>query len=357
MTAVAPPAAVPMVDRDAQPRSDLPEFAVVIPCHCEQETLERLFERVSAALDKLPGRSEIVIVDDGSTDATASRAAELAVGVPHDVTVVRLARNFGQHPAVFAGLAVTRATRVVVTMDGDLQYPPERIPDMVRLVSPSCPVVSTVRQQGGRQVGRSLATRIIASWLGRRTGRPLLDYGSMFRAYDRQVVDAMLTLRERFRYVPAVAPSLGFAVHEIPVELEPRAAGRSRYRFASLANLLLDLVTSYSVSPLRLLAALGAASSFAGFLAAGVFFVYRIAVGGGASGTVGAFAMLFFLSSVQLLLLALLGEYVGRILVEVKDRPYFVVAETRGPTQLPNNHAHPAPDAYKTQIGAEHASD
>ncbi|MBA3353150.1 MAG: glycosyltransferase, partial [Blastocatellia bacterium] len=159
------------------------------------------------------------------------------------------------------------------------------------------------------------------------TGQQLVDYGSMFRAYDRIVIDQMLQFTEQHRFIPALVSWLGFRVKEIPVTHQPRAEGGSRYRIRPLIEMFLDLITSYSVSPLRVLSLAGFVGAMLGFLATAAFVVYRVIEGSGVSGTVSAFALVFLLLALQLLVVASLGEYVGRIYVETKGRPYFVVGK------------------------------
>lgn len=303
------------------------ELSLVIPLYRDEDALEPIFERCGAVLDA-HGPGELVLVDDGGLDATTPRAAALAEGYRHPVTIVRLARNFGQHPAVFAGLAHARGN-VVVTLDSDLQYPPEEIPRLLEGLDAEHPVVSGVRASRRDPLVRKLITRTLTAWLNRRTGTRLRDFGSMFRAYDRRTVDLMLQFTERHRYVPAVVAWLGVPIREVDVRHDARGEAGSRYRLSTLADLFLDLITGYAVSPLRALTLFGLGGALLGLAATVGFAVYRVVEGSGVSGTVSAFALLFGLAAIQLLILASLGEYVGRIYTESKGRPYYVVAELR----------------------------
>jgi undecaprenyl-phosphate 4-deoxy-4-formamido-L-arabinose transferase len=303
-----------------------PSVSVVVPCYRDEDNLAPLLERLEPVMAGLDGPAELVLVDDGSPDRTGLRAIELGSTFPHPVSVVRLARNFGQHPAVFAGLAYARGD-VVVTMDSDMQYPPEDIPALLAAVSDEFPVASGYRQQRRDPIGRRIITRTLSWWLARQTGTRLLDFGSMFRAYDRRVVEQMLLFTERHRYVPALVAWLGVQVKEIPVAHAARGEQGSRYRLGALVDMFLDLVTGYAVFPLRLLTGLGLAASLLGFVGAMSFLVYRIVAGGGGAGTVSAFALVFFLLGTLLLIVAMLGEYVGRIYTEAKARPYYIVGD------------------------------
>lgn len=300
--------------------------SIVIPCYRDAAGLDELFRRVGAAMDDLDGDAELVLIDDGSPDATARRAVDLAREFRHRTVVIRLARNFGQHPAVFAGLAHAQGD-VMVTLDSDLQYPPEQIAELLAGLDDEHPVVSGARDQRHDPRARRLITRFLSWWLGRRTGVHLRDVGSMFRAYDRAVVEQLLQFTEQRRFVPALVAWLGVGVREIPARHEGRGEAGSRYRLGALVEMFLDLVTGYSISPLRLVAALGLVGSLLGFAGTAAFLVYRFAIGAGVSGLVSAFALIFGLLAIQLLLTALLSEYVGRIYVETRSRPYYLVGE------------------------------
>lgn len=302
------------------------DVSIVVPCYRDEDNLPQLFERVGSVIDTSGWRAELVIVDDGSPDRTWRVAEELAESFTHSVLVVRLLRNFGQHAAVCAGLEQARG-RVVVTMDSDLQYPPEEIPRLVHELGPDVSVVSGYRENRRDPIVRRLITRALSWWLRRRTGMQLLDAGSMFRAYDRRTVDLLLQFREQRRFIPALVAWLGVPVREIPVAHAPRGPAGSRYRLGPLIDMLLDIVTGYAVFPLRLVLVLGLIGAGIGFAATLGFVVYRIAIGAGVARQVSAYAMLFFLLGVQLLVVALVGEYVGRVYSEVKARPYYIVRE------------------------------
>lgn len=300
-------------------------LSIVIPLYRDQEALAQIFARCGPILDAQPDGGELVLVDDGGLDLTTPRALKLAEGFRHPTTIVRLTRNFGQHPAVFAGLAHARGDRVV-TLDSDLQYPPEEIPKLLAELGPEYPVVSGYRADRRDPLVRRFISRALTRWLNAQTKTDLQDFGSMFRAYDRNTVDLMMKFTERHRYVPAVVAWLGVPIKEVPITHGPRGEAGSRYRLSGLVEMVLDLITGYSVFPIRLLTALGLVASVAGFLGTIIFIAYRIAVGGGVSGTVSAFALVFALLGVLLLVVALIGEYVGRIYSEAKARPYYVVA-------------------------------
>jgi undecaprenyl-phosphate 4-deoxy-4-formamido-L-arabinose transferase len=302
-----------------------PELSIVVPLYHDERQVPEIFQRCRSVFDAVDG-GELVLVDDGGVDGAASVARELADRYPHRVVVVRLARNFGQHPAVFAGLEQATGKRVA-TLDSDLQYPPEELPAMLAELSDEFPVVSGYRSGRRDPLPRRIVTRLLTGWLNRQTGTNLRDFGSMFRVYDRQTVQLMLQFTERHRYVPAIVAWLGVPIKEVPVEHQSRGAQGSRYRVSTLLDLFLDLITGYSVFPLRLLTGVGLVASLMGFLGTLFFAAYRLIEGSGVSGTVSAFALVFALLGAQLLITALIGEYVGRVYTEAKARPYYMVRD------------------------------
>jgi len=298
--------------------------SIVVPLYRDVANLDSLFRRLASVIAGLGQPTELVLVDDGSRDGTAERAIQLAREFPYPTLVVRLGRNFGQHPAVFAGMQHTTGD-VVVTLDSDLQYPPEEIPRLLAGLSADFPVVSGYREHRADPWPRRVITRILSSWLSRRTGSSLQDYGSMFRAYDRRVVDQLLEFSEQRRYIPGLVGWLGVPVKEIAVEHSPRSEQGSRYRSRILIDMFLDLITGYAAFPLRVVTLIGFVGALLALALTVAFFVYRIAQGDGPSGLVSAFGMLFFLVGVQLVIMGVLGEYIGRIYIEAKGRPYFLI--------------------------------
>lgn len=302
------------------------DISVVIPCYRDEAGMAQIFERLGPVLDEICEHPELVLVDDGSPDRTGDVAIQMAADFRHPTTVVRLARNFGQHAAVFAGFEHARGA-VVVTMDSDLQYRPEEIPLLLEQLSPEYSVVSGYRAARKDPFPRNLITKGLTWWLARRTGTTIKDYGSMFRAYDRKVIDQLLRFNERRRLVTALVAWLGVPVKEVAVTHEARGGAGSRYRLRTLVDMLLDLLTGYSTFPLRVVTVTALLAAGAGFVATLGLALYRVLVGSGGAGAVSAFALLFLLLTVQLVLTAIVGEYVGRVYIEVKERPHFLLRE------------------------------
>lgn len=305
---------------------DTVEVSVLIPCYRDEAGMPQLFARLEPVLDEICEHPELVLVEDGSPDRTGELAIEMAANYRHPTTVVRLARNFGQHAAVFAGFEHVRGA-VVVTMDSDLQYRPEEIPLLLEQLSADYKVVSGYRANRRDPFPRNLITKGLTWWLARRTGTKIKDFGSMFRAYDRTVVDQLLRFEERRRLVTALVAWLGVPVKEIPVTHELRGEGGSRYHLHALVDMLMDLLTGYSTFPLRMVTVTALFGAFVGFAATLGLAVYRVMVGSGGAGAVSAFALLFLLITVQLVLTAIVGEYIGRVYLEVKERPHFLVRD------------------------------
>ena len=305
--------------------SEQVEVSVVIPVFNEAPTLVDLHERLRRSLKDLGRTAEIIFVDDGSTDGSAE-LLRLLHEQDRTVRVIRFNRNYGQHAAVFAGMERARGT-VVVTLDADLQNPPEEIPKLVARVAEGADVV------GGRRVSRhdpwyrrlasALANRLTSAVVGVR----MRDYGCMLRAYHRSVVDQIVACQEISRFVPALANTFARSVVEVPVAHEPRRHGSSRYGFFRLLRLNFDLLTSFSLLPIQTVSLAGVLVAALGLGFALYLGLRRLLVGPEVEGVFTLFAILFFFIGLQILALGLIGEYVGRIYQEVRRRPRYVISE------------------------------
>jgi undecaprenyl-phosphate 4-deoxy-4-formamido-L-arabinose transferase len=322
-----PPRADAAEVRTASRRQPAPRVSIVIPVFDEEQNLHALYDRLAPVMDGIAGGVEAILVDDGSADRSLALLRDLAAQDPR-VKVIAFNRNYGQHAAVFAGLEASSG-QVVVTLDADLQNPPEDIPKLLAKTDEGFDVVG-----GWREERKDTAFRRFASRLINRMMRFILrgvdfrDYGCMLRAYSRPVVDSMKQCEERSTFIPALACQFARRVAEVPVGHADRAAGESKYSLWKLLKLQTDLVTGFTSAPLRLATYAGVLVAFvsSGF---GVFlFVRRLIRGPEAEGLFTLFAILFFLVGALFLALGLLGEYVGRIYVEVRHRPRSVVAET-----------------------------
>ena len=305
-----------------------PHLSVVIPIYNEEANIEQLWTRLSKVLkENFDERGwEVVMTDDGSRDKSLEMILEIA-RLEHRVKIVEFNRNYGQHAAIFAAFAHVTGD-VVVTMDADLQNPPEEIPNLVAKANEGFDVVGGWRQerQKNDSIFRTMPSKIVNAMTRKTTGVKLHDYGCMLRAYSREVIDAMLACKERSSFIPALANSFARRITEIPVAHAERAAGDSKYGLWRLINLQFDLLTSFSLLPLQMLSVLGVVISALGFLLFIGILIYRfINPAGTVEGVFTLFAILFFFVGCQFIAFGLLGEYIGRIYVEVRDRPRYMI--------------------------------
>jgi undecaprenyl-phosphate 4-deoxy-4-formamido-L-arabinose transferase len=302
----------------------------VVPVYNEQDNLPELVRRSLAVGRALPYAFELVLVNDGSRDDSAKIIAATAEREP-EVVGVLLNRNYGQHAAVLAGLAEARGD-VVVTLDADLQNPPEEIPKLLAAIEEGCDVVSGLRRRRKDTLFRRVASRLMNQLMLRITRVNVGDYGCMLRAYRRDIVDAVLACGDRSAYVPALANSFAGRIREIEVEHAERQAGESKYGLLKLLNLYFDLLVSATTAPLRLMSMFGVLLALAGVAFGILLLALRFYYGPdwAAQGVFTIFAVLFLFLGVQLIGMGLLGEYVGRISRDVQARPRFLVGARVG---------------------------
>jgi undecaprenyl-phosphate 4-deoxy-4-formamido-L-arabinose transferase len=302
-----------------------PEISVVIPVFNEVATLADLHQRLARTLKDTGRPWEIIFVDDGSTDRSADVLRALHAQDP-EVRVVRFNRNYGQHAAVFAGMEMARGD-VVVTLDADLQNPPEEIPTLLRRLDEGADVVGGARVNRHDPWFRRAASRAVNRATSAIVGVRMTDYGCMLRAYRRSVVDQIVACREISRFIPALANTFAASVAEVPVEHAPRRAGRSKYGLLRLLRLNMDLMTGFSLLPIQAVSLAGVLVAALGLAFALFLGFRRLLVGPEVEGVFTLFAILFFFVGLQILALGLIGEYVGRIYQEVRRRPRYVVSE------------------------------
>ena len=302
----------------------VPELTVVIPVYNEEQVLPRLFERLYPALDALGRRYEIVFVNDGSRDRSVALLRESFERRPDVTRVVLFAANFGQHRAILAGFANSRG-RYVITLDADLQNPPEEIPRLLAELDAGHDYVGTVRMQRKDVAWRRYASRLINEIRERTTRVRITDHGCMFRGYARSVVDAVNQCSEYNTFVPALAYTFAMRPVEIPIAHEDRGAGESKYSLFQLMRLNFDLMTGFSTAPMQMFSVVGIGIAILSVLFVGFLAVRRLIVGPEAEGVFTLFAIAFFLIGVALFGVGLVGEYVSRIYDEVRHRPRYIV--------------------------------
>ena len=305
--------------------------SVVIPVFNEQGNLDELIRRCLTTCDTLELPYELILIDDGSRDRSVEMITAAAEAHRGKVIGVLLNRNYGQHAAVMAGFAQARGG-FVVTLDADLQNPPEEIIHSVAKMQEGYDVVGTVRQNRQDSFLRRMPSKIVNWIVQKSTGVLMHDYGCMLRGYTREIVQAMLQCPERSTFIPVLANAFAHKVIEIPVGHSERLIGDSKYSFWKLINLQFDLLTSITTFPLRLLSVIGGVISAFGIGLGLLILILRVVWGSewAAQGVFTLFAILFVLIGAQFIGLGLLGEYIGRIYQDVRDRPRYFVRSVVG---------------------------
>ncbi len=303
-----------------------PYISVIIPVYNEQENLEALFDRLLYVLDETGKTFEIIFTNDGSHDRSGVILRELHRRRPRQVRVIDFNGNFGQHMAIMAAFEQVRG-EVVVTLDADLQNPPEEIPKLIAAIEAGHDVVGGYRKNRQDSRFRRYASRLINALRARITKIQMRDQGCMLRAYRRHIIDNITASGEASTFIPALAYSFSANPTEVEVEHAQRAAGTSKYRLYDLIRLNFDLITGFSVVPLQVFTLFGLAVSALSTLFVVYLVIRRLVVGPEAEGVFTLFAILYFLVGVAIMGLGIIGEYIGRIYQEVRRRPRFVVRE------------------------------
>ena len=307
--------------------SAAPEISLVIPVYNEEAVLAALFARLYPALDALGRSYEVIFIDDGSHDRSVALLREQYERRADVTRVVLFAANFGQHRAILAGFAHARG-RYLITLDADLQNPPEETARLVAELDAGHDYVGTIRQQRQDVAWRRWASRFINRLRERTTRIRITDQGCMFRGYARNIVDVINQCTENNTFVPALAYTFASRPTEISVRHEDRSAGVSKYSVYRLIKLNFDLMTGFSTVPMQLFSALGFGVSLLSLLFGAGLVVRRLLGRAEAAeqGVFTLFAVAFLLIGVTLFGLGLLGEYVGRIYEEVRRRPRYLIA-------------------------------
>jgi undecaprenyl-phosphate 4-deoxy-4-formamido-L-arabinose transferase len=303
-----------------------PSISVVIPVYNEEEALPILFGRLLPTMDKHGKPYEVIFVNDGSTDQSQKVLAELFEKRPDVIRVVQFAHNYGQHPAIMGGFEHSRGD-VVVTLDSDLQNPPEDIPKLLEMIDKGHDVVGGVRSNRKDAGWRRLVSKLSNKMRDRITHIKMSDHGCMLRAYHRSIVDQIVKSGDATPFITALSQSLAANPVEIPVGHEARVGGTSKYNLYRLIRYNFDLITGFSLVPLQLFTIVGMLLSTASLILVGYLTFRRLFIGPEAEGVFTLFAVLFFLISITMTGLGILGEYVGRIYKEVRHRPRYVVKQ------------------------------
>jgi undecaprenyl-phosphate 4-deoxy-4-formamido-L-arabinose transferase len=313
-------------------KKPISSFSVVIPVYNEEACLDELISRCLAACEKTGKKFEIILIDDGSKDRSAEMITAAADKYPNKIVGCILNRNYGQHAAIMAGFSLV-ITDLAITIDADLQNPPEEIPRIVDHADKGgYDVIGTIRANRKDSMFRKTASYVVNKVAQKATGVKMKDYGCMLRAYRRPIVDAMLACNERSTFIPVLGNSFARETCELEVGHDERAVGESKYSVWKLINLQFNLLTCMTTFPLRLLSIIGGLVSALGVLLAAWIVVMRCIHGDAYTqgGVFTLFAVLFFIAGFQLVGMGLLGEYIGRIYYDVRARPRYFVEKVVG---------------------------
>jgi len=302
-----------------------PLISIVIPVHNEQEVLETLYQRVTNVMDNLGKTFEIILVNDGSKDKSAELLDALYQRRPDTVRIIHFNGNYGQHMAIMAGFEQVKGT-YIITLDADLQNPPEEIPKIVEAMEKGHDVVGAYRMDRQDSAWRLVVSRL-HNKLREKIAPQLVmkDEGCMLRGYHRRVVDAMVATGESSTFIPALALVFASNPCDVGVAHAAREQGTSSYNLYKLIRYNFDLITGFSLVPLQVFTIIGGLVSLASTILVIYLVARRLIIGPEVEGVFTLFAILFLLAGVILMGLGVLGEYIGRIYQEVRHRPRFIV--------------------------------
>jgi len=308
-----------------------PRLSVVIPCYNEEENVETLLAALLPVLDGMDVTFEAILVDDGSKDRTLPMLLAARKSRP-EIVVLSFVRNYGQHAAVTAGFEAARGD-FVITLDADLQNPPSEVPKLFAEFEKGHDLVATIRENRQDSWFRLKASAAVNRITRRMSGIHLNDFGCMLRGYSREIAKAIARRRERNTFIPALGQLFAKNPVEILVKHDERQGGVSKYSFLRLLRLNLDLMTGFSLAPLRLLISAGIVVAALGILFGVTLMVLRLWFGAqwAAEGVFTLFAILFVFVGAQFIAFGLLGEYIGRIYEAVRERPPYVLADLPEP--------------------------
>ncbi|MDF3034442.1 MAG: UDP-4-amino-4-deoxy-L-arabinose-oxoglutarate aminotransferase [Alphaproteobacteria bacterium] len=302
------------------------DVSIVVPVYNEAENLPLLFQRLTDALDKEAASYEIIFTNDGSQDASFDLLKEFYQKRPDCVRIIDFHGNFGQHMAIMAAFEKARGTRVV-TLDADLQNPPEEIPKLLAKMDEGFDYVGSYRHHRQDTFFRTYVSRLVNWFRESTTDIKMRDQGCMLRAYSRQIIDQIVQSGERSTFIPALAYKFSFNPTEVEVKHDARAAGVSKYNLYRLVRLNFDLITGFSLIPLQIFTLFGMVVSALSGLLVAYLVLRRLIIGPEAEGVFTLFAILFFLVSVVITGIGIMGEYLGRIFQTLSHRPRFVIRQ------------------------------
>lgn len=304
------------------------KVSIVVPVYNEEQSLPTLIDLISAVGQDLNCEYELLLIDDGSRDRSPDMIKAAAARPENNIVGIILNRNYGQHSAIMAGFKHCTGD-LIITLDADLQNPPEEIPKLIAAANEGYDVVGTIRKNRQDTWFRRQASKLINTIIQRVAGKNMGDYGCMLRAYRRPIIDAILNCSESSSFIPVLAITFARNSIEIPVNHAERKYGESKYSFLQLINLMFDLLTSLTTAPLRLLSIVGSITACFGIFFALLLVILRLFLGSswGEDGVFMLFAILFIFVGGQFLGMGLLGEYIGRIYQDVRARPRYIIQQ------------------------------
>jgi len=305
------------------------DISVVIPVYNEEGNLATLFARLCKAMDALGKSWEVIFVNDGSKDASGALLRDYQKQRPDVVRIIDFNGNFGQHTAITAGFERAKGD-TIVTLDADLQNPPEEIHKLIEKIDEGYDVVGAYRKTREDSLFRKYASKLVNFARDKMTSIRMKDQGCMLRAYKRNVVEGIVQTNERSLFIPALAYTLAANPTEVEVEHAERLAGESKYSVYKLIRLNFDLITGFTLVPLQMFTIGGFIASLGSLALVAILLFRRFFMGAEAEGVFTLFAILFFLISVAIVGIGLIGEYVGRIYQVVQARPKYIIKETIG---------------------------
>jgi undecaprenyl-phosphate 4-deoxy-4-formamido-L-arabinose transferase len=301
-----------------------PTLSIVIPVYNEEANLDTLFRRLTAVLDAQARPYEILFTNDGSRDRSREILAGFFAARPQQVRVIDFNANYGQHQAIMAAFERVRG-EVIVTLDADLQNPPEEIPKLLAAIDAGHDVVGAYRAKRQDNFFRRYASRVINGVREKTTRIRMRDQGCMLRAYRRDIVDVIAATHESSTFIPALAMSFASNPTEVEVAHAPRLAGASKYHIYDLIRLNFDLMTGFTLVPLQIFTMAGMFISVLSLFFVIFLFIRRLIIGPEAEGLFTLFAILFFLAGIIIFGMGVIGEYVGRIHQQVRQRPNYLI--------------------------------
>jgi undecaprenyl-phosphate 4-deoxy-4-formamido-L-arabinose transferase len=305
-------------------------ISLVIPAYNEADNIPALVDRTMESMQKLGRPFEVIIVNDGSKDNSFNLLKTYYEKYPENLHIIDFQGNFGQHMAVMAGFAKAKGD-VIVSLDADLQNPPEEIHKLIAKIDEGYDYVGSYRDSRKDSIFRHMSSRIINYIREKITDITMRDQGCMLRAYKRHIIDQIVTSNERSAFIPALAYKFAANPTEVEVRHDERAAGNSKYSLYQLIRLNFDLITGFSLVPLQAFTIFGMLISCLSGLLVAYLLLRRFIIGPEVEGVFTLFAITFFLISVVIVGIGLVGEYLGRIFQSLSNRPLYVIRDQLKP--------------------------